>query len=227
MTDTNPDQPSVDPSSITPPAAELADPISDPASSSRRRRHQQAPEDSHAELEDELMHVESAPVPSRSRGPAEPVAVWQTGDENEDDEDEDLRSEAALRPGYGEPREQMDFSAHQRDYDDEDAALQAALKASMEDIPSDWVAPPLQTSKPAKPSRAAVDPVAREQSIPAKNGSKMAQGTGGGEEVMTTAPSGETKQADRAVPARKASKFTEEITEDDDAPEEALSPGQS
>jgi ataxin-3 len=34
-----------------------------------------------------------------------------------------------------------DFAYQSRSYDDEDAALQAALKASMQDLPADWKAP--------------------------------------------------------------------------------------
>lgn len=42
---------------------------------------------------------------------------------------------------YGGP---TDFSFQSRSYDDEDAALQAALKASMADLPPGWVAPELK-----------------------------------------------------------------------------------
>lgn len=34
-----------------------------------------------------------------------------------------------------------DFAMQSRSYDDEDEALQAALKASMQDLPADWKAP--------------------------------------------------------------------------------------
>ena len=40
-----------------------------------------------------------------------------------------------------------DFQHLSRSYDDEDAALQAALRASMEDVPEGWVAPDLQPKK--------------------------------------------------------------------------------
>lgn len=45
-----------------------------------------------------------------------------------------------------------DFAMQSRSYDDEDTALQAALKASMQDLPADWKAPEI------KPVR---DPVSR------------------------------------------------------------------
>lgn len=35
----------------------------------------------------------------------------------------------------------LDFAMQSRSYDDEDEALQAALKASMQDLPADWKAP--------------------------------------------------------------------------------------
>ncbi|ORX40651.1 Josephin-domain-containing protein [Kockovaella imperatae] len=103
------DQPSVDPSTITPPD-EHVDPF-DRAGPSQRRRRQPDPVDPFGDAEED-----TAPAQRR------PAQVW---------EDEELD-------------EVHDFTQHQRDYDDEDAALQAALRASMEDIPSDWVAPTLQ-----------------------------------------------------------------------------------
>ena len=47
----------------------------------------------------------------------------------------------------------MDFAYHSRSYDDEDEALQAALKASMEDLPEGWVAPEIKD--PPLPKRPA------------------------------------------------------------------------
>jgi ataxin-3 len=48
-----------------------------------------------------------------------------------------------------------DFAFHSRSYDDEDEALQAALKASMDDLPADWKAPEIKPVR--KPVQSAAD----------------------------------------------------------------------
>ena len=170
------------------------------------------------------MASESAPVPARSQTQAEPMPAWPTGEDNGDD-DEEFRAGGELRTSDGRQPGPMDFSEHQRDYDDEDAALQAALKASMEDIPSDWVAPTLQNAKPMKPT---AEPVAKTAEIPTKKESKAVSSANATLEASGTAESGQTKKPGRDVPVRKESqsKFTEEIQEAEDTPEEALSAGQ-
>ncbi|WRT70278.1 uncharacterized protein IL334_007276 [Kwoniella shivajii] len=82
--------------------------------------------------------------------------TFPMGNENDvDDGDESIHSEEVFPTiqngreelygagaggiGYGGP---TDFQFNSRSYDDEDEALQAALKASMADLPDDWEAPP-------------------------------------------------------------------------------------
>ncbi|KAK8853172.1 hypothetical protein IAR55_003873 [Kwoniella newhampshirensis] len=162
----NPDQPTIDfPTSFP------AGPSSPPA---RRRKRQEdlVPLDPliAAEAnEDEF----TRPVPTRSRQsssrstPAQapqadifdsenfPLAGQDTG------EDEEILSEEADGPSshiqhgraemmssYNGP---TDFAFNSRSYDDEDEALQQALKASMMDLPPDWVSPELGPKEEEKP----------------------------------------------------------------------------
>jgi ataxin-3 len=66
-----------------------------------------------------------------------------------------------------------DFVHHDRAYDDEDAAFQAALKASMEDVPADWVAPDLKKKKMNEGTEVKrelpVPPVAQSDPAPTEN----------------------------------------------------------
>jgi ataxin-3 len=88
-------------------------------------------------------------------------------EEEDEDEDEELDEDvfapvggmdirgsgagAGAHEEYGGP---MDFAFQSRSYDDEDAALQAALKASMDDLPPGWVAPVFEENPVArKPSQ--------------------------------------------------------------------------
>jgi ataxin-3 len=128
------------------------------------------------------------------------------GADDLDDEDlesqEDVDAIGSYRPeAYDAP---MDFAHHSRSYDDEDAALQAALKASMDDLPPDWVAPVL----PPK------DKPIQKRPLP----------------TPATAPSPSPATAEQPASAGLAhgSRFKEEIEEDDDdAPAEEFSPGRS
>jgi ataxin-3 len=81
-------------------------------------------------------------------------------DISSDDLDIDPTGQTGSRPqrsGHYDPimdedpysRGPTDFAYQSRSYDDEDAALQAALKASMQDLPADWKAP---ESKPVRKS---------------------------------------------------------------------------
>ncbi|WWD19589.1 hypothetical protein CI109_104050 [Kwoniella shandongensis] len=163
------DQPTVDY-----PISSSAGPSSPPA---RRRKRQEdiVPLDSTIAAEvhqDEFIR----PVPGRSRQsssrstPAQQPDIFDTenfplGDEGQDDNQEILTDEeetsnfqhgraemealAAASASYTGP---TDFAFNSRSYDDEDEALQQALKASMMDLPSDWVAPelgPKETEKSA------------------------------------------------------------------------------
>jgi hypothetical protein len=107
---------------------------------------------------------------------------------------------------YGGP---TDFQYTSRSYDDEDAALQAALKASMDDLPEGWVAPVWEEKKVQNQSAAvpALAPVA-------------AVHAGDAETAGNESRDGKTESA-------TGSKFVEELDEDDDdEPAEQLSAGE-
>jgi len=84
----------------------------------------------------------------------------------QDDDDEELDDEPytaahhAAMGAYGGP---TDFTFQSRSYDDEDEALQRALKASMEGLPEGFVMPELKPIEPPsilKPTPPPVAPVA-------------------------------------------------------------------
>ncbi|RXK36993.1 hypothetical protein M231_05757 [Tremella mesenterica] len=144
---TNPDQPSVDPS---PPPATVwtvpsSPPIAAPPGPSRPPPREQ---DLFPETLEEMIPSPS-PAP-RSRPQPQPASrlfdPLQTPEEEEEDEEVD---ETYMVP--------MDFRHDNRRYDDEDQALQAALRASMEDLPEGWEAPKLDIKPiPRKPSLPAI-----------------------------------------------------------------------
>jgi ataxin-3 len=112
---------------------------------------------------------------------------------------------AGAHEEYGGP---MDFAFQSRSYDDEDAALQAALKASMDDLPPGWVAPVFEEK-----------PVARKPSQSDRVSPPVTS-------TSTSAPA----PAAVAAPGPSAQNRDEEIEEDDDVdepPPEELSPGES
>jgi len=90
------------------------------------------------------------------------------GEERDLEDEEDPVSYRALQEQmYSGP---TDFIHTSRSYDDEDAALQAALKASMDDLPADWVSKPKPTervSKKTSPKKAAPAPPPIETKQPA------------------------------------------------------------
>jgi len=141
----NPDLPTVDPSSL--PAQ--AGPSSPPA---RRNRRQEdlAPQSPDSEA------FPTEPVRRSSRPSAQPGDLDYDEEISSDDFEMDMdpTGQTRSRPpraGHYDPimneAEQgehggpSDFAFQSRSYDDEDEALQAALKASMDDLPSDWQAP--------------------------------------------------------------------------------------
>ena len=67
-----------------------------------------------------------------------------------------------------------DFTHSSRSYDDEDAALQAALKASMDDLPTDWAPPELK-----KPETVTWKPAPSETPRPVPSASMHTTGAGG------------------------------------------------
>lgn len=94
-------------------------------------------------------------------------------DDEELDEDEGHAPPAgryaAMQQQYGGP---TDFAFQSRSYDDEDAALQAALKASMDELPEGFVLPELKPIEPPSimrptppaPAPAASDPETKAES---------------------------------------------------------------
>lgn len=94
-----------------------------------------------------------------------------------------------------------DFAYHNRSYDDEDEALQAALKASMADLPPDFVLPELKPKEPLPRPAGSVSPPT----------------------LPTQAPEPVPDDEEYAT----AEEEEEEIEEDDDdAPAQELSPGE-
>lgn len=75
------------------------------------------------------------PQPSRSYLP--PTSI---DDDEELDDDEEAYHMASEQAAFNQP---SDFQYQHRSYDDEDEALQAALRASMEDVPDGYVMPEL------------------------------------------------------------------------------------
>jgi ataxin-3 len=105
-----------------------------------------------------------------------------------------------------------DFQRLNRSYDDEDAALQAALRASMEDVPAGWVAPDLKPKKaearklPETPTTVPMTPPA---AVPAQSQPAW-------------------RVADDASASKKVEeKAPEEEPEEVGSPVEELSPGMS
>jgi ataxin-3 len=139
---TNPDEPTVDAASL--PAQ--AGPSSPPARRNRRQEdlEPQSPDSGGFPTE---------PVRRVSRTNAQPVNLDDDEEISSDDfqMDMDPTGQTTTRParaGHYDPimneSEQAgpsDFAFQSRSYDDEDEALQAALKASMDDLPADWKAP--------------------------------------------------------------------------------------
>lgn len=198
----NPDAPSVD-------TAAPSGSSTPPVGPSRRPKRQ---EDL---LPDNFSDVDSPPRPAARSSRS---ARQRTDPMSADDDMLDAEMEAARHP--------TDFSFQSRSYDDEDAALQAALKASMEDVPAGWVAPdfskqerkPIATAPVAASAAAGPDPKLQAAfpmaKKPAAAEPKKQDAGPGTPQVIPAAASG--------------SRFREEIEEDDDdqaGKAEVLSPG--
>ena len=119
---------------------------------------------------------------------------------DEHDLDREMPSYRAREHTYGGP---TDFAFHSRSYDDEDEALQAALKASMDDLPPDWVAPPAEPKEQVN------------KKVPKKAAPVL-------EPVVTEAVA---QRPAIESPGVGGSKFKEEIEDDDDV-QEVLSPSE-
>lgn len=112
----------------------------------------------------------------------------------------------------------MDFQFHSRSYDDEDEALQAALKASMDDLPPGWQAPKIEEKTIRRDSSTRATPVQSLTSPPPPVLSPV-----------PTAPPPLTRPLPGRPVARDSptsgSRFTEEVA-DDDEPVEQLTAGE-
>lgn len=222
----NPDQPTVDPHNLPESSPGPSDPFAEQdrnnfraqtTSASRRRRRQEdlaaPPTTSDPYAQFQPPRPARNPPRAHSSPPPADVLDGQTGAFQYDDDDDDEQLDAdhdAPREDYDRigsyRREEQeyggptDFQYTSRSYDDEDAALQAALKASMDDLPEGWVAPVWEEKKAQKqeaPAQAAPAPTAAPVLDP------PVEDTGAG------------------------SKFKEEIEDDDDdEPTEQLSAGE-
>lgn len=134
-------------------------------------------------------------------------------DEELDDDEEDLYHDA---PAFEHPPEgPSDFKYHNRSYDDEDEALQAALKASMADIPVGFEMPELKPLNPVpvKKSAQAVPEKPSSAPVPEPRAESSRVAT---ERWRPAEPSEDTPQ--NAPP--------DTVTEEDDEePVQELSPG--
>lgn len=94
------------------------------------------------------------PQPSRSYVEVASSRL-RDGDEELDEAPSRSYRDWAQAHAYGGP---TDFQYNTRSYDDEDEALQAALRASMEDLPEDYVMPELPPLNAPPPRREATPP---------------------------------------------------------------------
>ena len=137
---------------------------------------------------------------------------------DEDDEEID-EVNAEGRGGAGEDDEfeagPTDFVYHSRDYDDEDAAFQAALRASMEDVPQGWVAPDLKPQVPP-PMRKSSSTDQKPLEIPIQASGQNAA------DAMAAVQSPTENKSDVAAGSKPKSEV-EEV--EDDTPAEAISAG--
>ncbi|BEJ13536.1 hypothetical protein CspHIS471_0307100 [Cutaneotrichosporon sp. HIS471] len=138
------------------------------AGSGRRRRRQEDLTSDGVEEQDLLPGSypgsgSRTPQPSRSY-----VEVAASGAPDDEDEELDTDIPSSSYAGlnldalnYGMYGGVTDFQFNNRSYDDEDEALQAALRASMEDVPDGYVMPelsPLNAVPPPRPSAQQPDP---------------------------------------------------------------------
>lgn len=141
--------------------------------------------------------------------PEAPSGLYPDEDVEDEELDDDAYEDALdddLRGARGGRRQEpvLDFSMQSRSYDDEDAALQAALKASMDDLPPGWE-PPKEEPKP-KIGQNTATPTATTPSVAAAGNAN----TGG---VASGPVAG--------------SQFKEELDDDDDGPAQVVSAGGS
>lgn len=144
--------------------------------SGRRQRRQQDPTSEFVEEQD-LLPGSGSQTPgsasrskrkdkSKKRDELDEALERHAAQDFEDEEldDDDLYHDA--RAFDYPPEAPTDFKYHNRSYDDEDEALQAALKASMADLPPDFEMPELQPLKPA-PVKKQSQPAPEKKAAPA------------------------------------------------------------
>lgn len=131
-------------------------------------------------------------------------------DEELDDDDDDLYHDATA---FDAP---TDFKYHNRSYDDEDEALQAALKASMADLPPGFEMPELQPLKPA-PVKKQSQPAPEKKTAPATRAPEPVA-----ESSRTTERWRPAEPSEDALQDAPPDTVTEE---DDEEPVQELTPG--
>jgi ataxin-3 len=158
---------------------------------------------SHNDAERDVLDDETGTFPEAS---SDPYPDEDAEDEELDDDTYEDALDDDLRGARGGRRQEpvLDFSMQSRSYDDEDAALQAALKASMDDLPPGWE-PPKEEPKP-------------------KIGQKKATPTA---TTPSAAVADHVNTGGVASGPVAGSQFKEELDDDDDGPAEVVSAGRS
>ncbi|ODN95187.1 ataxin-3 [Cryptococcus wingfieldii CBS 7118] len=108
-----------------------------PASRSRQTSSRSQTVQGDGDLFDNVHGVLQEPTNARP----DPISIDDSDEQEDEDEELDDDFEMLGAGGAGTYRGPTDFQQHARSYDDEDAALQAALKASMADVPQGWELP--------------------------------------------------------------------------------------
>ena len=194
------DQPTTDPSSFP------AGPSSPPPRRRRRQEDLVDPQGTDSYAQFNPPRPPRNPARNASYDPLDGETGTFLSGHDDDDEDIDDTAHGDAIGSYGRLDQEeytgpTDFAFHSRSYDDEDAALQAALKASMEDLPPDWEAPVLEPKEKPIEKRAPA-PVAAPEPVPEPPAPAQAELAGG-------------------------SRFKEELDDEDEEPTEQLSPGES
>lgn len=196
--------------------------------SGRRQRRQQDPTSEFVEEQDLLPGSGSQTPGSASRSKRKDKSkkrdeldealerhAAQDFEDEELDDDDDLYHDA--HAFEYPPEAPTDFKYHNRSYDDEDEALQAALKASMADLPPGFEMPELKPLQPA-PVKKQSQPAPEKKAAPAKRAPEPVA-----ESSRTT-----TERWRPAEPSEDALQDAPPDTvteEDDEEPVQELTPG--
>lgn len=226
----NPDQPTVDPNTAPSPSAGPSNSNLPSPPARRRRRQEDLDFAGHDESDAFAQYHPPRPPRNPARTGSANAAVaapdpleGQTGTFGQEDDDEELDDEEDDYDRIGSQRPYAptptDFQYHSRSYDDEDEALQAALKASMDDLPPGWQPPKIEAKTIKRDSSTRVTPVQSLTSPPPPVLSPV-----------PTAPPPLTRPLPGQPVARdgpvSGSRFKEEVAEGEE-PVEQLSAGQS